>query len=174
MLRDTRRVPHAEYVSLAMSHRFCLVAPGDFVSTHKITEAMAIGGAGGCIPVFVITTNAPLPINTARDVATLLPYTRWLDYCTVGYFVRSVTAAANFSAVLERLQAVSAAEAESKLERLRGVHSAFIFRHGSTEARPSAPELIMAEACATSAHLATSGSTAPPLATNDVDRCTLG
>ena len=38
---------HDEYLQLAMSHRFCLVAPGDFVSTHKITEAIALGAAGG-------------------------------------------------------------------------------------------------------------------------------
>lgn len=27
-----------------------VIAPGDFASTHKVTEAMAIGGRGGCIP----------------------------------------------------------------------------------------------------------------------------
>jgi len=30
-----------------MSHRFCIVAPGDFPSTPKITEFVAIRALGG-------------------------------------------------------------------------------------------------------------------------------
>ena len=30
-----------------MHHRFFLVAPGDFVTTPKLAEAVAMGGAGG-------------------------------------------------------------------------------------------------------------------------------
>ena len=41
-----------------MSHRFCLVAPGDFTSTHKITETIAIAAAGGCLPVLVLPGGA--------------------------------------------------------------------------------------------------------------------
>ena len=63
-----------------MSHRFCLVAPGDFVATHKITEAVALGGAGGCIPLFVLPTK--------HRVESMLPYTRWLDYCAIDYVPR--------------------------------------------------------------------------------------
>ena len=37
-----------------MSHRFCLVAPGDYPCTPKVSEAMALGAVGGCIPVFVV------------------------------------------------------------------------------------------------------------------------
>ena len=58
MVRDTRSLPHAEYLRLAMGHRFCLVAPGDYPSTHKVAEAMALGGSGGCIPVFVVPEQA--------------------------------------------------------------------------------------------------------------------
>ena len=46
--RTDRVVPHDEYLGHAMSHRFCLVAPGDFVATHKITEAVALGGREAC------------------------------------------------------------------------------------------------------------------------------
>jgi hypothetical protein len=30
-----------------MAHRFCVIAPGDFPSTPKITEFVAIGASGG-------------------------------------------------------------------------------------------------------------------------------
>eukprot|EP00965_Chrysotila_dentata_P196172 6177420-Pleurochrysis_carterae.AAC.5 len=36
MVRDSRSLPHNEYLRTALHHRFCLVAPGDYVSTHKI------------------------------------------------------------------------------------------------------------------------------------------
>ena len=39
MRRDTRRVPHPEYLRLAMSHKFCLITPGDFVSTYARQDA---------------------------------------------------------------------------------------------------------------------------------------
>ena len=39
MKRDSRRLPHPEYLALGLSHRFCLVATGDFVSTHKASAA---------------------------------------------------------------------------------------------------------------------------------------
>ena len=39
----TPRLAHADYLALAMAHRWCVVAPGDFVATHKISEAMALG-----------------------------------------------------------------------------------------------------------------------------------
>ncbi|KAL3918444.1 MAG: hypothetical protein SGPRY_006017, partial [Prymnesium sp.] len=54
IVRDTRLMKHPDYLHLAMSHKFCLVAPGDFISTHKTTEVVAIGGAGGCIPLIVL------------------------------------------------------------------------------------------------------------------------
>ena len=43
------RVAHCQ-----MQHRFCAVAPGDTWSTKKIAEVVAIGGAGGCIPLIVV------------------------------------------------------------------------------------------------------------------------
>ena len=48
-------------------------APGDFVTTPKLAEAMAMGGAGGPIPVLVLPSKA--------TDASGLPYSSWLDYC---------------------------------------------------------------------------------------------
>ena len=45
--RTNRGLSRAEYLKAAMSHRFCVIAPGDYPSTPKITEFVAIGAAGG-------------------------------------------------------------------------------------------------------------------------------
>jgi len=139
------RLSHAEYLALARSHRFCLVAPGDFVATHKITEAMALGGSGGCIPVFVLARSTP-------NGHGMLPYTRWLDYCSVAYVVHERTARHDAAVVVRALLAVSAAEAHAKLRALARVRDAFVFRgsssHGSSAQPPSAAEYILDEACA--------------------------
>ena len=139
------RLSHAEYLALARSHRFCLVAPGDFVATHKITEAMALGGSGGCIPVFVLARSTP-------NGHGMLPYTRWLDYCSVAYVVHERTARHDAAVVVRALFAVSAAEAHAKLRALARVRDAFVFRgsssHGSSVQPPSAAEYILDEACA--------------------------
>ena len=71
MARAAVKLTQPEYFREAARHRFCLAAPGDFVSTPKITEFVAVGAAGGCLPLLVL--DGP-PANT-------LPYTRWLDYC---------------------------------------------------------------------------------------------
>ena len=154
MRRDSRRLPHPEYLALAMSHRFCLVAPGDFVSTHKVSEAMALGGAGGCIPVFVLPVAAGTPVEGgAINVARTLPYTRWLDYCEVAYFVPESNAREAMGDVLDQLEARPAAELQAKRDKLREVRDAFTFRArpsraGARDVRPTATDFIFAEACA--------------------------
>ena len=52
---------------------------GDFVSTPKITEFVALGAAGGCLPVLVLKGE---PHNT-------LPYMRWLDWCEIAWVVNA-------------------------------------------------------------------------------------
>ena len=119
MRRDTRRLPHPEYLSQAMSHKFCLVAPGDFVSTHKVSEAMALGGAGGCIPVFVLPPAGNRSVSTDQtvDVLHYLPYTRWLDWCEVAYFVpeRCPSVHAPYARLLHSLLATHASALTSSL-----------------------------------------------------------
>ena len=147
MRRDTRRLPHPEYLRLAMSHRFCLVAPGDFVSTHKVSEAMALGGAGGCIPVFVLPAIQGKPGDQIVDVEHYLPFTRWLDWCSVAYFVSEYHARRNMRDVLSLLDAKPMAELEAKRARLREVRDAFTFRRDSSMLRPSAAEYILGDVC---------------------------
>lgn len=131
-----------------MAHRFCLVAPGDFVSTHKVSEAMALGGAGGCIPVFVLPAIVGAPIDgSLLDVAQKLPYARWLDYCDVAYLVSEAGARTHIRRVLDQLARRPEEELRAKRRRLREVRDAFVFREGSSApgAKPSATEFILAE-----------------------------
>ena len=79
MAAAARKLPQSEYFDMAMGHRFCLAAPGDFVSTPKITEFVALGAAGGCLPVLVLKGE---PHNT-------LPYMRWLDWCSIAWVVNA-------------------------------------------------------------------------------------
>lgn len=137
------RLSHEEYLRMASSHRFCLVAPGDFVSTHKITEAMALGGAGGCIPVFVLRGK-----RHGAAAASMLPFTRWLDYCEVAFLVDEQRVQRDAEGMVRALLRVTDAEAAAKLGALRRVRDAFVFRAGSNASSPSAAEYILEEACA--------------------------
>ena len=134
------RLSHSEYLALGMSHRFCVVAPGDFVATHKVAEAMALGGAGGCLPLFVVPPKA--------DAAELLPYLSWLDYCAVSVLVAERDATQRMPAVLRALQALPAAEVAVRRHALRTVRDAFVVRAQSSLQRPSAAEYVLGEACA--------------------------
>ena len=140
MAAAARKLPQHKYYQLAMSHRFCVAAPGDFVSTPKITEFVALGAAGGCLPVLVIRGEAH---NT-------LPYMRWLDWCEVGYLVNASRATRHMDDVVGALRAVTAAEAAAKYAALREVVDAFVWRPPALRPleTPSAPDFILAEACA--------------------------
>ena len=48
----------------------------------------------------------------------MLPYTRWLDYCTVSFLVPDVTARTNFLAVYRQLAALTEADVAPKREML--------------------------------------------------------
>ena len=180
------RLSHPEYLRLARAHRFCLVAPGDFVSTHKITEAMAVGGSGGCVPVFVMPADGPAAGRRGLRLFSggargMLPYTSWLDWCSVAYVVDEEYARTDAAAMLRALLAVTAEEHAQKLRALAAVRGAFVFRRGSSPSEPTAAEHILDEACRSAKRLAASsgGSAtvrAPPGGAGSIDlsRCTLG
>mmetsp|Transcript_45759 Transcript_45759/g.103103 ORF Transcript_45759/g.103103 Transcript_45759/m.103103 type:complete len:132 (-) Transcript_45759:444-839(-) len=86
-----------------------------------------------------------------REGDRMLPYTRWLDYCKVAFFVPERVATTNMRAVLEQLQAVAHADVESKQIELRRVWDAFVFRGSQTAQAtqaPSAADYVLGEACA--------------------------
>ena len=118
-------VTAVERLRRATSCNGCVtVAQGDFVGTPKITEMIAIGAAGGCIPVIV------LPARSASSILLTLPYVRWLDYCGMLYFAsnRIVRDARALAATLDFLEGVTAEEAERRRAALRAVRDAFVVR----------------------------------------------
>ena len=157
MLSDTRVLSHDKYLTLAFAHRFCLIAPGDTPSTHKVAETMAIGGAGGCVPVFVVPAGRqdhwlgrharPSARLFEAGVASFLPYTSWLDYCDVGFLISEWQARRDIVMALDKLRAVSDEDLASKTRSLAAVREAFVSRRGSSLHDPTASEFILAEAC---------------------------
>lgn len=72
MAAATRVLSRAEYLALAMGHRFCIAAPGDTLDTPKYTEFLLVAAAGGCIPLIVVP-DAPtvsLPPLPGSSVGT--------------------------------------------------------------------------------------------------------
>ena len=198
MLRSgSERLSTDQYLRLGLSHRFCLIARGDFASTKKITEAMALGAAGGCLPIIVIPEDSKLSkAKTATPgwgAMTMLPFVRWFPYCAVGCVVHERVASANFSVVLEHLHRVTAAEASMKRAALRRLVHAFIVRPRSRVEQPSAAEYVLDEVChlasqrrrqlmAGGAHLSTNTATRTPgwireagvAAKSSLEKCTIG
>lgn len=187
-----KRWTEREYLERAMGHKFCLVVQGDFPGTPKIAEMLAMGGAGGCVPVFVLKLHhraeealwqlgasasassqpSRADINARRALEAIveqglatavrasLPYSRWLDYCTVSILVSERKARHNASGLLDVLDAWPVRfrskddgkrAAGSVLERrqnLRRIRHAFGFWANSSIQAPSATDYIFAEVCA--------------------------
>ena len=187
--RDTSFADEA-YLRHAMSHRFCLVAPGDWWSTKKIAEMIAVGGVGGCIPVFIAPTPPKRPRGDSKlrgqamparagvgvELARFLPYAATLDYCDLAYFVPEATARRDMRVAIERLAAVTEAEAAAKHAALRRAHAAFVTLSDGSSV--SAPEYLLGAACDAArrrkvAYLANASSSQQPLAGGDHQRCML-
>jgi hypothetical protein len=166
MARSARNLPASKYFANAFQHRFCLAAPGDFVSTPKITEYVAMGAAGGCLPVFVL----------AGSPARTLPYTRWLDWCSISYIVSDATARHGMASVLAKLEQVTAEEAAQKRAALLAVRDAFVFRKGGSNSSqgPSAVDFLLGELCDASRLWHTNHTlVSQPLAGGPYSRCML-
>lgn len=140
-----------QYLRHTMQHRFCFIVRGDFPSTPKVAELLAVGAAGGCLPVFVLnfphTATQPSQAPVQDAIAQRLPFNSWLQYCHFSYFVSTKAARTDMAAVLRVLESVSATEAEEKLAALRKLRSVFGFRNNSTPESPSATDHIFAEMC---------------------------
>lgn len=183
MARDARRTDTSKvadagsaegtYLRDSMSHRFCLVAPGDWWSTKKITETVALGAAGGCLPVLVAPTlrgRAERQAGLGHRLSKFLPYTTWLDYCSIAFLVGEATARTDLASVLTKLAAVSEAEAAAKHEALRRVHDAFVCRGEGGDGSVQAADYVLGAAC----QAARSRGAALTVAGGDHERCLIG
>ncbi len=121
-----------EYIENAFNHHFCIVAPGDFLATHKIAESIVIGGMGGCIPVIVVSP----------DPSTMLPFLRWFDYCKAAVLISVSTATRNLLHIVQNV--LPKVNVESKRGYLQKHYRAFV----SSYATPSVGDYILAEMCA--------------------------
>ena len=145
---SARNLPRDVYLNHSLHHRFCLVAMGDQEGTPKRTEMMAVGGAGGCIPLIVLPHD-----GSATQIARMLPYSRWLDYCKVAWLVSANVATSNMQRVLEKLETITQDEASEKIQALRAVRNAFIWRLSDKQGRapglaaPSAADAVLEEIC---------------------------
>lgn len=150
-----------QYLQETMQHRFCIIARGDFPSTPKIAELLAVGAAGGCLPVFVLDlppnfNHTQVAVQSA--MAQRLPFYSWLRYCSFSYFVSRKAAVTDMPGVLRALESVSAAEAQGKLAALGKLRRVFGFQKNSTPERPSATDHIFAEMCTRAKRHRASGS----------------
>ena len=144
---------------------------------------MAVGGAGGCVPVFVLPPAGGKDEDQGVNVFHHLPYTRWLPWCDVAYFVSEAYARSSMPEVLTLLEALPQAQVDAKRQRLRELHPAFVFNPKSTLEAPSAAEFILAEACAAAKKLPSverwmmkhprSGPRRPRMAGGDHSQCLL-
>jgi len=137
-----RALPRPEFLALAAQHKFFLVSQGDPGGfTPKLTEAVALGGAAGTIPVLVFNE----PSLRYGDYRRYLPYGRWLDWCSIAYVVSDRTAHKHTAQLLEELASIPLSEIAIKQANLRKVWPAFVVR--SRERGPSAPDYMLGEAC---------------------------
>ena len=127
-----------EYVRHAMSHRFCLLSHGDDPAIKKVAEAIAIAGAGGCLPLIV----HPGPH------AVYLPYASEVNFCKVGFIVQSNSWAMDIRRVLKLLERVTPEEAEKRHRTARSLRHAFVQREDASFTEPAAAHFLIAAMCA--------------------------
>lgn len=169
------------YLRHSMGHRFCLVAPGDTWSTKKIAEVVALGGAGGCIPVLVVPYRRGDGAGRGQKLARFLPYTSWLDWCSIAYLISADAARTGMAAIVSKLAAVTEVEAQKKLAALRAARDAFVCRSPEYAAttdygrRPSAPDYLLGVACDAAKRAASDGAARDAIVIGgDHQRCLLG
>jgi len=150
MRKTHAKLPPDVYLAQQLNHHFCLVAPGDFATTRKLSEAIVVGAMGGCVPVLVLP----------RFYRFALPYLRWLDYCEAAVLVSQASATSDFARLLPRLHELAADP--SRRMYLKRIAPAFL--------QPQASEHILAEMCA---YGRTVGGRARPAALHRLERCIL-
>ena len=101
----------------------------------------------------------PLLVSSVPD-ERVLPYAELFDYCHVAVEFDAREATADMEAVLARLEAVTAAEAEQRRAVAVAVRNAFAFGEGGSLDAPSAVEHMLARMCA-AAHAARRAAPAP-------------
>ena len=134
------------YLDEMMRHKFCVIAAGDDMSTHKIAETMAVASRGGCLPLIVGNLD---PQQKAMRHDAYLPFPEHIDYCRVG-FVVPIVSGRTVPAMPQLLDALDSVPVSAWHARRRAaiqLHERFVYR----TSRPSAVDHIIAKMCAMAA-----------------------
>ena len=80
----------------------------------------------------------------------MLPFSRWIDYCSLGYFISASTAARQMSQVLPRLRALGSRQFTRKRAAASRVRTAFFYkgarlRHGHARSARRGPSGLLGE-----------------------------
>ena len=92
-------------------------------------------------------------LSLEHHVASMLPFSRWLDYCSIGYFVTAGTAKRQMSDVLAMLRDLGPRQFLLKQASAKVVRDAFFYksayRHlaATGQARLSAEDFVLGEIC---------------------------
>lgn len=126
----SHRLSHRDYIRLAMTHRFCVVAPGDTLSTKKVAETVHLLALGGCVPLIL-------------GGVSHLPYSSWIKYDRL-----AVVAPPHDSRYdLDRLRRVGADAYRSMQSYAQSVVHHFVQDLNSSWSSPSAAETLVHETC---------------------------
>ena len=104
-----------------MKHKFCLIIRGDFASTLKLTEHLALVGSRGCVPV-VVKAGAPLDV---------LPFSAVFNLCRIAFIVDKRVAFSQL--MLNALAAVPEREAISFWAEAAKLQDAFLYHEATPE-----------------------------------------
>ena len=126
---SSRLSPH-EYLDMAMKHRFCVVAPGDTLSTKKLAETVWILASGGCVPLILGGTSH-------------LPYSSWIKYERLAV----VAPPHDSSYDLEKLRNVGDDAYRRMASYARSVVRHFVQDPNSSWSSPHAAETVIGETC---------------------------
>ena len=114
------------------------------IAVQRLLDCFEIGGYMLSSRVILLPRGSP-KLGTPQ----MLPYSRWLDWCSIAYFAPESLArrATGMELLLQRLRAVGQDEARGKLRALAATREAFTMRQGRSASEPSAAEYLLGEMC---------------------------
>ena len=183
---NSSRLTPAAYLAESMSHKFCLVSPGDTSSTRKLVRRFArtFHGMVPTCPSFRCAhrnprRHSPPPASQAESVAMAakggclpaifggtahLPYATQLRYDKLGVLMPPLGATPEqLERAIGQLGTVDARDAQARAAYAQSVRHAFVQHEHSSWTSPAGGEVAIAEAC----RIARGGQGANPLLFSD-------
>ena len=73
---EAKRLAVKEYITAGFTHRYCIVAAGDYANTPKLFEAILFLEKGGCVPVCIGISTGAFPFKRLTDYSKLCLFSR--------------------------------------------------------------------------------------------------